>query len=74
MFLARTCVAAGLQVYASRCFDERDRVLALVPLIDYDAWMHEMAGVPAHQLLTASIVWAYQHLLDCEEMTSGWWK
>lgn len=46
-------------MFGSRAGWPEDRVLALVPLIDYDGWRHATAAAAGHQLVQASVSWAY---------------
>ena len=52
------------KVAGSRCFLPEDRVLALVPLVNYGAWRTATDHIPGKQLVQASVSWAYQHLED----------
>ena len=52
------------QVNGARCFLPEDKVLALVPLIDYEGWRKATDSVPGEQLVQASVTWAYQVLQD----------
>ncbi|KAG2501270.1 hypothetical protein HYH03_001076 [Edaphochlamys debaryana] len=54
------------QIQSARSFLPEDRVLALVPLVDYPAWRRATQGVPARQLVQASVAWAYG------VMAEGW--
>ena len=53
-----------MQVNGARCFLPEDKVLALVPLIDYEGWRKATDRVPGEQLVQASVTWAYQVLQD----------
>ncbi|KAG2430994.1 hypothetical protein HYH02_013526 [Chlamydomonas schloesseri] len=59
------------QVHAARSFLPEDRVLALVPLVDYGAWKSATAGVPGHHLVQASVAWAYG-VMEGEMQTWKW--
>ncbi|GIL66505.1 hypothetical protein Vafri_20018 [Volvox africanus] len=56
------------QIQSARSFLAEDRVLALVPLIDYNGWKQATQGVPARHLVQASVAWAYSLL----ESDSRW--
>ncbi|KXZ50802.1 hypothetical protein GPECTOR_15g488 [Gonium pectorale] len=47
------------QIQSARSFLPEDKVLALVPLIDYGAWKKATFGVPGRHLVQASVDWAY---------------
>ncbi|GIL69684.1 hypothetical protein Vretimale_10204 [Volvox reticuliferus] len=47
------------QIQSARSFLAEDRVLALIPLIDYPGWKQATQGVPARHLVQASVAWAY---------------
>ncbi|GFR50013.1 hypothetical protein Agub_g12162 [Astrephomene gubernaculifera] len=47
------------QVQSARSFLAEDRVLALVPLVDYRGWKAATEGVPGRHLVQASVAWAY---------------
>ncbi|KXZ50803.1 hypothetical protein GPECTOR_15g489 [Gonium pectorale] len=47
------------QIQSARAFLPEDKVLALVPLVDYNQWKRATANVPGRQMVQASVAWAY---------------
>ncbi|KXZ50799.1 hypothetical protein GPECTOR_15g485 [Gonium pectorale] len=60
------------QIQSARSFLPEDKVLALIPLVDYDAWKAATFGVPGRQLVQASVKWAYEMMEH--EMASWKWS
>ncbi|GLC44656.1 hypothetical protein PLESTB_001330200 [Pleodorina starrii] len=59
------------QIQSARSFLPEDRVLALVPLVDYAAWKEATAQVPGRHLVQASVAWAYG-IMEAEMATWKW--
>ncbi|GIL60936.1 hypothetical protein Vafri_15769 [Volvox africanus] len=59
------------QIQSSRSFLPEDRVLALVPLVDYSKWKEATQGVPGRHLVQASVAWAYG-IMESQMATWKW--
>ncbi|EFJ45632.1 hypothetical protein VOLCADRAFT_105853 [Volvox carteri f. nagariensis] len=59
------------QTQSARAFLPEDRVLALIPLVDYPAWKEVTKGVPGRHMVQASVAWAYG-IMEAQMATWKW--
>ncbi|EFJ45627.1 hypothetical protein VOLCADRAFT_105850 [Volvox carteri f. nagariensis] len=59
------------QIQSARAFLPEDRVLALIPLVDYPAWKEVTKGVPGRHMVQASVAWAYG-IMEAQMATWKW--